>query len=76
MDLKVLTTGLLTSNLRHGHCLPELPTLPSEEERILLGCVRSCAAQSFVGEVVSILVAWSFAAKSFVGKVVSILEEI
>jgi hypothetical protein len=29
-----------------------------------------------VGEVVSILVAWSFAAKSFVGKVVSILEEI
>jgi len=42
----------------------------------LLGHVRSFAGQSFVGEVVSILVAWSFAAKSFVGKVVSILEEI
>jgi hypothetical protein len=42
----------------------------------LLGHVRSFVAQSFVGEVVRILVAWSFAAKSFVGKVVSILEEI
>ncbi len=41
----------------------------------MLGRVRSFAAQSFVGEVVSILVASSFAAKSFVGKVVSILEE-
>ncbi len=74
-----MTTGLLTSNLRHGHCPPELPigpTLPSEEELILLGRVWSFAAQSFVGEVVSIPVAWSFAAKSFVGKVVSILEEI
>jgi hypothetical protein len=35
----------------------------------LLGHVRSFAGQSFVGEVVSILVAWSFAAKAFVGKV-------